>query len=400
VIQHWTKAKLGDVVEKVRSIDPRKFPDTEFQYVDVSGISRRTFSIEDFSTIKGEGAPSRARRHIKEGDILFATIRPTLQRIAIVPKALDGQICSTGYFVLRHKASVSNRFMFYYLFTQSFSADIEARQKGASYPAVNDSDVRDQDFFYPSLPEQLRIVAILDEAFEGIDAAVANAEKNLANARELFESYLNIVFSQKGGGWMESTIGDACSIKSGTTVKAVLEKSHGEIPYIKVADMNIDRNLDGIVTSSRFLDKEDIGKNGVFPVGSTIFPKRGGAIMTNKKRITKTPICADLNTMAVIPGNEITPEYLYLYFLSIDMRALGSGSTIPQINNYDIAPLRIAIPSKKVQLEISSKVADLQNATVAIKTVYEQKLDALAELKQSILQKAFSGELTAHEAAA
>ena len=248
---------------------------------------------------------------------------------------------------------------------------------------------------YPSShSEQHRIVAILDEAFDGIATARANAEKNLHNARAVFESHLQSVFTQRGEGWIERSIGDICTLKSGTSVGVSLEKAKGEIPYVKVSDMTYAGNETEIVSSSRFLDMADVGKNAVFPAGTTIFPKRGGAILTNKKRLTALPICADLNIMGVIPSGNLHPRLLYYYFLNVDMRLIGSGSSIPQINNYDIAPLKISFPETQDEQEAILQILDnLSAETQRLESLYQRKLAALDALKQSLLHQAFSGAL-------
>ena len=116
--------------------------------------------------------------------------------------------------------------------------------------------------------------------------------------------------------------------------------------------------------------------------------------MTNKKRLTAVPICADLNIMGVIPGKSLLPKFLYFYFLNIDMRRIGSGSSIPQINNYDIEPLVISFPeSAGQQAEIVSKLDELSAETQHLESIYQRKLAALDELKKSLLDQAFSGEL-------
>ena len=98
--------------------------------------------------------------------------------------------------------------------------------------------------------------------------------------------------------------------------------------------------------------------------------------------------------MAVIPGERLLPVYLHYYFLNIDMRKLGSGSSIPQINNYDIEPLLISFPeSKETQRVIVTKVDALRTATQRLESLYEQKLAALSALKKALLHQAFSGQL-------
>jgi len=390
----WQTKKLGDVLVKTEATDPTRLPQVEFDYIDVSSVSNATLAIQETQLLKGKDAPSRARRLVKANDVLFATIRPTLRRIAIVPEKLDNQVCSTGYFVLRAKSDVNHRFVFYFLQTEDFMTAMETLQKGASYPAVTDGDVRSQPIPIPPLSEQQRIVGILDEAFAGITTAKANAEKNRQNARALFESHLQSVFTQRGSGWMETTIGAACTLKSGTTVSPTLETPVGDIPYLKVADMTFGGNEDQITTSSRFLSKADVKMSAIIPEGATIFPKRGGAILTNKKRITSVPICADLNIMAVIPSTQIDAQLLYFYFLNVDMRKLGTGSSIPQINNYDIAPLLISFPEAiSEQRKIIKQLADLREETQHLASLYEKKLAALEALKKSLLHQAFTGEL-------
>lgn len=273
--------------------------------------------------------------------------------------------------------------------------EIYALGKGAAQKNLDASAFRSLRLSHPAdISEQQRIVLLLDEAFVGVATAKANAEKNLRYARALFASHLQSVFSQRGEGWVERRIGDACTLKSGTSVGAALERSIGELPYLKVADMTHAGNEVEIVSSSRFLNRGDVRRNAIFPPGTTVFPKRGGSIMTNKKRLTAVPICADLNIMGVIPGEGLLPRFLYFYFLNVDMRQLGGGSSIPQINNYDIAPLAISAPeSVDVQADIVRELQHLSADTQLLGSIYQRKLDALEELKKSLLHQAFSGGL-------
>jgi type I restriction enzyme S subunit len=127
----WQTKTLGEVLEKTGTVNPLLSPDAEFDYIDVSSVSNQTFRIEETQRLKGKDAPSRARRLVRAKDILFATVRPTLQRIAIVPDELDKQVCSTGYFVLRPKQGIDHNFLFYSLFTEKFMGQMASLQKGA-----------------------------------------------------------------------------------------------------------------------------------------------------------------------------------------------------------------------------------------------------------------------------
>jgi type I restriction enzyme, S subunit len=267
-------------------------------------------------------------------------------------------------------------------------------KQSVNQASVNQQDISKVEIRYPkSLPEQQRIVGILDKAFEGLATAKANAKKNLKSARAIFESELNAIFQRKGDDWRVRTIGDVCTLRSGTTVTATLEKKRGDYPYLKVADMSHADNEKNVVASSRYLDKVDIRQHALLPAGTTIFPKRGGAILTNKKKLTGVPICADLNIMGVIPGESLIPKFLYFYFINIDMRRLGSGSSIPQINNYDISPLSISFPERDGQQRIVARLECCREETQRLESIYQRKLEKLDALKKSLLHHAFTGQL-------
>lgn len=270
-----------------------------------------------------------------------------------------------------------------------------------NYPSLRLPEIGAIKVPLPPLTEQKRIVAILDEAFEGIAKAAANAVRNVANARELLAEGLRAVFASNDPDWVTLRIGDVCTLKSGHTLPPDLERTSGDIPYLKVADMTYPGNETEVTTSSRFLEESSIKAGGIIPAGATIFPKRGGAILTNKKRITRVRTWLDLNIMAVIPSARIDPEFLHMYFQSVDMRRLGSGSSIPQINNYDIEPLEIAMPTAvEEQRDVADRLMALRDQSHRLEELYRMKAQQLDELKQSLLQKAFSGQLTGKEAIA
>ena len=154
----WTESSIGNVVVKAKQRDPRKKRDEVFQYVDVSAVSDTSFKITDAALTLGSEAPSRARKAIETDDVLFATVRPTLKRIALAPPELDRAIASTGYCILRcDKAKAEPGFLYSFLITDHFSARMAGLERCASYPAVRDSDVTASWFPLPPLPEQKKI---------------------------------------------------------------------------------------------------------------------------------------------------------------------------------------------------------------------------------------------------
>ena len=151
----WQVVQLGDVCSKGETTNPQAHPEKEFVYVDVSAVSNQSYCIVAPTPTLGKDASSRARKLIKWNDVLVATIRPSLKRIAIVPKALDGQVCSTAFCVVRAKTDIASPwFLFNLMLTESVTARIAELESGSSYPAVTDTHILDQLIPLPPLPEQ------------------------------------------------------------------------------------------------------------------------------------------------------------------------------------------------------------------------------------------------------
>jgi len=192
----WEVKKLADVLKKTETINPLQNPNDKFYYIDVSSVNKENLSIENAPIIFGKDAPSRARKLIRTGDIIFATIRPTLKRIALIPEEYDKQICSTGYFVLRANEQINNKLIFYFLQTKTFNQQMQKLQKGASYPAVTDGDVRNQIIGFPkSLPKQKKIVAKLDALSEQTKKLEGIYKQKLLDLEELKKSVLKKAFA-------------------------------------------------------------------------------------------------------------------------------------------------------------------------------------------------------------
>ena len=261
-------------------------------------------------------------------------------------------------------------------------------------PGINRNEVYNLEANIPPLPEQKRIVSVLDKCFTAIDKAKANAEQNLKNAKELFVNYLQKVLEGEKD-WEIKKLGDVCNLKSGTTISTSLERAEGDILYVKVGDMTMQNNDVEINTSSRFVNRDEISKTQIIPNGAVIFPKRGGAIATNKKRKIIKPTIVDLNIMAIIPKDKIDNNYFYYWFQLIDLKSLSNGTSIPQINNYSFDEVYIPFPPLKIQQSIVRQLDSLKTQTKKLETVYNKKISDLEELKKSILQDAFRGKLTA-----
>ncbi len=194
--QSWEEKKLAEVLIKTETLDPTKKPNEEFIYIDVSSVNKETKEIENAVFLLGKDAPSRARKLIKTNDVIFATVRPTHRRVALVTEEYNEQVCSTGYFVLRTKEFLNNNLVYYFLLTDGFNKQMEKLQKGASYPAVNDSEVKEQTIYFPkSMEEQNKIVHQLDTLSTESKKLESFYQQKLNNLEELKKSILQKAFS-------------------------------------------------------------------------------------------------------------------------------------------------------------------------------------------------------------
>ena len=384
----WQTKTLGDVLEKTETVNPLQSPDAEFDYIDVSSVSNATFEVEQIQRLKGKDAPSRARKLVKANDVIFATIRPTLQRIAIVPQHLDQQVCSTGYFVLRPKSNLDHRYMYYWLFSEEFMGQMEALQKGASYPAVTDKEVRDQAIPFPPLPEQQRIVTLLDEAFDGIATAKANAEKNLQNARAIFESHLQSVFTQQGGDWSKKTLGDVCEATQGVQIPKSDQSSTllpGYRRYLYISDFESEKNLKYVKDEhiKKLVTPHDIIVANTGSAGK-IFRGIDGILSNNLFKVSIDPKIVNRDFVYFFVTSGIFQEY---------QKSIMRGTANPHMGHVNFKSTPISIPNVETQESVVEQIYEIANETQRLETIYQQKLTALDELKKSLLHRAFNGDL-------
>jgi len=193
----WVEKKLGDVCEKTINIKWANFPDDEFEYIDLSAVSRTSLKITGTTTVNASNAPSRAKKIIQTNDIMFATTRPTLKRVAIVLSEFNDQICSTGYTVLRGiKGVINHKLIYYFLQTDIFMDRMESIQRGTSYPAVTDKDVKDSVMSLPvSKIQQQDVTNKLDALKEQTQSLESKYLQALNSLEELKKSILQKAFA-------------------------------------------------------------------------------------------------------------------------------------------------------------------------------------------------------------
>ena len=398
----WQTKTLGEILQKTETTNPQQSPEVEFEYIDISSVSNSTFQIEETQTLKGKNAPSRARRLVKTNDVLFATIRPTLRRIAVVPEYLNKQVCSTGYLVLRPKAGIDHRFLYYWLFSEDFMGAMEQLQKGASYPAVTDAEVRSQVIPFSPLLEQQRVVGILDEAFDGIATAKANAEKNLQNARALFESHLQSVFTQRGEGWMEKPLSELCDIKHGFAFKSEFFTSEGDHVLLTPGNFYESGGYRDRGEKQKYYTGE-IPRDYVLNEGDLLvaMTEQAAGLLGSPILVPESDKFLHNQRLGLVTKKSDVPwtnEFFFHVFntqsVRKDIHDSASGVKVRHTSPTKIGEVVVLFPTSiPEQRAIVSTLKDLSEEIQRLESIYQRKLAALAELKKSLLHQAFSGVL-------
>jgi type I restriction enzyme S subunit len=172
----------------------------EYRYIDLTSVRRDVHIITETTVIDKNNAPSRAQKLVKKDDVIFATTRPTLQRFALIDDEYDGQICSTGFCVLRaNKEEVLPKWIYYHIAKIDYYDYMESVQKGSAYPAVSDSEVKNYKIPLPPLNEQERIVAILDRFDALTNDITSGLPVEIAARRKQYEYYRDklLTFKEK-----------------------------------------------------------------------------------------------------------------------------------------------------------------------------------------------------------
>ena len=259
----------------------------------------------------------------------------------------------------------------------------------------------------PPLPEQKRIVAILDEAFEGIDRAIANTKKNLANAREVFDCQVTSILMKRDLGWQDRSLDQVCIVERGSSPRPIQDyftTDPGGVNWIKIGDTEEGGKY--VYKTAQKITPEGAKKSRYVDEGDFILTN---SMSFGRPYIMKTSGYIHDGWFVLRLNDSIDPEYFYYLlssnFVQSQFSQLASGSVVKNISGDLVKKAVLPIPPLAQQQVIASRLSETSSGTSRLGAVYQQKLSALGDLRQAILQKAFAGNLTTrsvedlHEAA-
>ena len=341
------------------------------------------------------------RFELSSGDLIMSC-SGTMGKVAIVPEDIAPGIINQALLKLTPTKSISAEFLKFWMESPNFQEELAKLSQGVAIKNVASVKVlKEIQIPLPPLPEQKRIVAILDEAFAGIATAVANTEKNLGNARELFEGYLQFVLLSKK--WQWKTLGDLCDgVEYGSSAKS---KKEGKVPVLRMGNIQKGQlDWENLVYTD---DKDEI-KKYLLKHNDVLFNRTNSPELVGKTAIYKSEMPAIFAGYLIrIRRKEDLLDADYLnYFLNSQV-AFDYGKTVvissvnqANINGSKLKGYPIPAPSISEQRIIVQKLDGLQEETNRLQTLYQHKRTTLAELKQSLLHKAFSGALTSQSVSA
>jgi len=393
-MKNWIERKLGEVCDFQGGSQP---PKSNFIFEQKKGYVR-FLQIRDFGSDKNITyiPESKKNRYCNEEDILLGRYGASVGKVLINKAgAYNVAVMKT----IPNEEYLSKKYLFFYLTSDKFQGRLSKVASRSAQDGFSKNDIYDFPILLPPVSEQQRIVLILDEAFTTIIKAKAKVEQNLKNAKELFESYLQSVFENKGEGWeeknMEDVVDEKCTLSYGIVQPG--EEYPDGLPIIRPTDL-----------TNRFIDLKGLKKiNPALADGYKRTKLIGDELLLCVRGSTGIVSIAlkELNganvTRGIVPirfnSQIINQEFGYFLlisnYLQKQIKAKTYGTALMQINIGDLRKIQVRYPSLKMQSTIIQNLEALSVETQRLQANYQQKINNLEELKKSILQKAFSGEL-------
>jgi type I restriction enzyme S subunit len=399
--QGWQIKKLGELCDFINGLwKGKKEP---FQNV---GVIRNTNFSKDYTLDYSKvvyldvEVNQFGKRKLKYGDIILEKSgggpKQPVGRVVIFDKKIGDYSFSnfTSAIRIKDESEIDFNYLHKYLVLKYISGETEKIQSySTGIRNLKFDDYKEIPIPIPPLSEQKRIVAVLDEAFEVIEKAKENTEQNLKNVKEIFESYLQGVFENKGDDWEEKKLGEVCETGAGGTPLKTHKDYYegGTIPWLLSGEVS-----QGEVFEARNFITEKGFKNSsakLFPPNTVLVAMYGAT--AGQVGILRFEACTNQAVCGILPNKNFMAEFLYYKFLAAKELLVSQavGGAQPNISQIKIKNTLIPILTIKQQQTIVHQLDALRAETQKLEAIYTQKLADLEELKKSLLQKAFVGEL-------
>lgn len=343
---------ISKCVEKIKNIKWAGKEGQNYQYIDLTSVDRDTHQITDTQTISAENAPSRAKQIVQTGDILLGATRPMLKRYCFIGDEYDGQICSTGFCVLRANNNiVLQKWLYHQIASSEFFTHVEKYQRGASYPAISDADVKSFRISVPPLPVQHEIVRMIDNFVELTLKLTVELTAELSARRKQSEYYRNNLLNF-GDDVPIVKLGKIADFKYGFTDTA---KEHGTARFIRITDISDSGKL--LFSNCKYIDLNTESEKYLLEKGDLLMARTGATY--GKTMLFNDDIPAVYASFLIrirFTENTVLPAY-YWHFAQSSLywnqaNKLVSKAGQPQFNANVLKTIVIPVPSIDEQQRI------------------------------------------------
>lgn len=387
--QPWPIVKLGEVISQER--DPVGTFDGDG--LPVLGVT----NIEGVTQTGVAASDDKSKYlRLRPGRFVYNPYRINVGSIGLSSESQDG-ICSPAYVVFRPMDRLDARFLWFFLKSAKGDQLINFHgNRGTVRSALRFDDLAQIEIPLPPLAEQRRIVARIEELAAQIHEAQSIRQQAAQEAEALLKASLSFCLKDAAKKHGLNKLGDVAKCAAGFGFpKQYQGKTEGKYPFAKVSDMNLPGNERAVITANNWVDDDDVTEMRlkIYPIGTVIFPKIGGAIATNKRRFLARPATFDNNVMGLIPTSDMLPEYLFCFMQSFDLVELQAGTSVPAISQSKVESLSISVPPLAEQRRIVAELDALQAEVDALKKLQAETAAELDALLPSLLDRAFKGEL-------
>lgn len=409
MIDKWNERALGEIAELRgrigwKGLTAKEYTKSGPRFLSVHSLNYGPYvDFRDAFHISQERYDESPEIMLQEDDILICKDGAGIGKLGIAPKIVEPTTINSSLLLIRPGKEVVPKYLYYCLLSPYFQRIVQSRLEGATTPHLYQRDIATFPVFLAPKSEQRRIVAILDEAFEGLSRARANTEANLQSTRELFDEAVTECFFRASDTGTKSTLGTLATFRNGLNfTKASRGKS---VKIVGVGDFkdHFVIPLDGL---SHITVDGDLSDEDRLRPGDLLSVRSNG----NRELIGRTMMMPNVEDEVSFSGftirirlnsEQLLPQYLCEFMRTKAARRKlidgGGGANISNLNQKLLSDLEITFPDVERQRLLLIELAQLRRQSAELLSIYSAKLQDLEDLRQSLLQKAFAGELTVKE---
>ncbi|MFY1611288.1 restriction endonuclease subunit S [Macellibacteroides fermentans] len=387
-MSEWKEYKLGDVIVTNAKSITKDYPYKKIKYLDTGSITCN--KIESLQDLNLTDAPSRAKRLVNDGDIIYSTVRPDQLHYGYITSAPQNLVVSTGFVTITCNKEIVNPKFLYYSLTQNQTTEFLhsiAEASTSTYPSLKPSDIEALDIILPPLPEQEHIASILSSLDDKIDLLNRQNQTLESMAEALFRNYF---IENPKEEWKDGMLDDILSVKGGTTPStANPDFWNGTICWSSPRDVT---TLNGIYM---FDTERKITEKGLSVINSGLLPK-GTLLMSSRAPVgvlafAEVELAINQGYIAILDNKGYSKEFIYLWLkTNMDsVHSFSNGSTFMEISKSAFKSLPLTIPPINL-----ANLFQLEIKPLFDKIKYNQtQISTLSKLRNILLTRLMSGEV-------